>query len=85
MFDIDSGLDSELIQDDVQFGTGATSPTVEDGTQQDDIKNGQLGKFCLNFTFVNFFFFFHSVHLFVLFYFKADADVGDESGTADEG
>ncbi|CAG9782129.1 unnamed protein product [Diatraea saccharalis] len=38
----DSGLDSEFIQDGVPIGNGDKTPTVEDGTQQDETKNGQL-------------------------------------------
>lgn len=38
----DSGLDPELIQDDVQFGCGDKSPTVENSNHQDETKNGQL-------------------------------------------
>lgn len=83
---VDSGLDSELIQDDVQFDNGNNAPTVEDGTNQDDFKNGQLGNtrfistlFCL------FVLTLLPLTLFVLIHFVADADLGDESGTADHG
>lgn len=48
---LDSGLDSELIQDDVQIGNADKSPTVEDNTHQDETKNGQLGNFFILFLF----------------------------------
>ncbi|XP_030021660.1 tyrosine 3-monooxygenase isoform X2 [Manduca sexta] len=38
----DSGLDSEFIQDGIHIGNGDNTPTVEDGTQQDETKNGHL-------------------------------------------
>ncbi|CAG4939924.1 unnamed protein product [Parnassius apollo] len=38
----DSGLESEFIQDAVHLGNDDTTPTVEDGTQQDETKNGHL-------------------------------------------
>nr|ADV56715.1 tyrosine hydroxylase [Bombyx mori] len=38
----DSGLESDFIQDGVHIGNGDNSPTVEDGTQQDETKNGHL-------------------------------------------
>lgn len=44
LFYLDSGLDSDYIQDEFHYDN--TSPTVEDGTQQDETKNGHLGK-CL--------------------------------------
>lgn len=40
---LDSGLESDYIQDDMHIGNGDKSPTVEDGTQQDETKNGHLG------------------------------------------
>ncbi|KAM3968504.1 tyrosine hydroxylase ple [Aphomia sociella] len=38
----DSGLDSEYLQDGILIGNEDNSPTVEDGTNQDETKNGQL-------------------------------------------
>lgn len=43
LFYLDSGLESDYIQDDMLIGNGDKSPTVEDGTQQDETKNGHLG------------------------------------------
>lgn len=40
---IDSGLESDFVQDATHFGNEDNSPTVEDGTQQDETKNGHLG------------------------------------------
>lgn len=40
---LDSGLESDYIQDDMLIGGSDKSPTVEDGTQQDETKNGHLG------------------------------------------
>lgn len=50
---LDSGLESEFIQDGIHIGNGDNSPTVEDGTQQDETKNGHLGNL-LFFVFVIF-------------------------------
>lgn len=90
----DSGLESDYIQDDVLIGNGDNSPTVEDGTQQDETKNGHLGNFFFYFSYFNVFLFvsFCYIEFYFYFYFDvffffivADADIGDDAGKTNDG
>lgn len=87
IYNLDSGLDSEFIQDGIHIGNGDNSPTVEDGTHQDETKNGHLGKclFILCCTYSLSFVYFFFLLLFLFSIILADADIGDDEGKSDEG
>lgn len=72
-------MESDFIQDAAHLGNGDKTPTVEDGTQQDETKNGHLGNdqfFDLilihsNVIFLDFvIYYYFFIFVYVLFYFN---------------